>query len=70
MHQGNIPRIKFLVLDRVHPNRGGDWDKILLQRETRWIVALQATLPPGLNDYISYRPFLEGFTSGTWEGLG
>lgn len=71
VHQGNFPRIKFLVLDRVHPNSsGGDWDKILLQKETRWIVALQATSPPGLNDCISYRPFLEGFTSGIWEGLG
>lgn len=71
IHQGIFPKINILVLNRVHPNnRGGDWDKVLLQKETRWIVALQATSPPGLNDCISYRPFLEGFSSGTWEGLG
>lgn len=71
IHQGNFPKIRFSALNRIHPNtRGGDWDKTLLQRETRWIVALQATLPSGLNDCISYRPFLEGFTSGVWEGVG
>lgn len=51
VHQGKFPSITFLVLDRVHPSaRGGDWDKTLLQRETRWIVTLWATSPPGLID--------------------
>lgn len=68
VHGGTFPRISFLILDRVHPNtRGGDRNKILLQRESRWIQSLSATVSPGLNDIISYRPFLEGFSSGGWE---
>lgn len=71
VHQGKFPNIRFLILDRVHPSgRGGDWDKVLPQRETRWMVFLRATSPPGLNNSVSYHPFLEGFTSGWWEGKG
>lgn len=67
-HQGISPKISFIVLDRVHPNtRGGDWNKTLLQRETQWIVRLNATCPPSLNSTISYKPFLEGFSSGACE---
>lgn len=63
-HRGKLPYIKFLILDRVHPNnRSGDWNRALLQRETHWIVYLDATSPPGLNDMVSYCPFLEGFSS-------
>lgn len=54
----------------VHPGlQGGDWNKTLLQVEQRWIFRLHATRTPGLNDAISFRPFLEGFTSGgsEWE---
>lgn len=64
-HTGNFPRVSFFILYRVHPGlRSGDWNKILLQKEQKWIYRLQATKPPGLNDAISFRPFLEGFTSG------
>ena len=70
-HYGKIPRIKFLILDRIHPdNRGGDWNRSLLQRETRWIVSLNATCAPGLNEVVSYRPSLEGIPSGGWWGIG
>lgn len=68
IHGGKFPDIKFLILDRVYPNpRGGDWNKTLLQHETCWIAFLKANQPPGLNDVVSFRPFLEGFTSGEWE---
>lgn len=68
IHDGKLPDIKFLILDRIHPNtQGGDWNKILLQRETRWITNLRANQPPGLNEVVSFRPFLEGFNSGGWE---
>lgn len=68
IHAGSFPRIKFLVLDRVHPpQRGGDWDKRLMQIESRWIFYLGATSPPGLNDSLSFKPFLDGFVSGGWE---
>ncbi|XP_040178452.1 uncharacterized protein LOC120911183 [Rana temporaria] len=67
-HDGHFLGVKFLILDRVHPNpRGGDWNKILLQLETRWIAELEANHPPGLNEQISFRPFLEGFSSGGCE---
>ena len=68
VHPDKFPKIKFLILDRIHPNpRGGDWNKTLLQMELRWIYRLKATEPPGLNDFISFRPFLEGFMSGGME---
>lgn len=67
-HHGIFPGIQFLILDRIHPNpRGGDWNKVLLQREVRWIVDLAATSLLGLNEQFSYRPFLEAFTSGECE---
>lgn len=68
VHSGVFPKIKFLILDRNHPNlRGGDWNKSLLQLELRWIYNLKATRPPGLNDAVCFRPFLEGFNSGGIE---
>lgn len=71
VHQGIFPKIGFLALDRIHPNpKGGDWDKTLHQRETCWIVALRATVAPGLNSHMSYRPIFEGYKSGVWEGEG
>lgn len=60
-----VPKISFTALDRVHiPDRGGDWNKILLQLEQRWIFRLQATSFPGLNKSIFFTPFLRGFSSG------
>lgn len=64
-HAGICPNFQFLILDLIHPNaRGGDWNKLLLQREACWIMELNATHLPGLNTQLSYRPFLEGFDSG------
>lgn len=64
-HDYKVPKVSFTVLDRVHiPDRGGDWNKILLQHEQRWICRLQATIFPGLNKSISFAPFLKGFSSG------
>lgn len=68
MHGGKFPHITFLILDRVHQSgRGGDWNKRLLQCELRWIFDLNATSPPGLNEAMNFRPFLEGYTSGGWD---
>lgn len=64
-HGGSFPRIKFLILDRVYPGlRGGDSNKTLLQQGQRWIFRLNAITFPGLNEMISYKPFLEGIVSG------
>ncbi len=56
---GSPSSLRAVVLESVPPNiRGGDRVKKLLQRETFWIVTLQATKPPGLNDEVDYLPFL------------
>lgn len=58
-HGRDPDSVKFIVLDRVHPGpRGGDWDRQILQLESRWIYKLQATVPPGLNEYNNYKCFL------------
>lgn len=60
-----MPKVFFTALDRVHiPDQDGDWNKTLLQREQRWIFRLRATTYPGLNESISFAPFLQGFASG------
>lgn len=55
--QPNVAR--FLVLEIVpeYP-RGGDWDSAILRRETHWIERLNALNPPGLNEALSYKPYL------------
>lgn len=69
VHREAFPKISVLVLDRLHHNpRGADLNKLLLQREMRWISTLNATSPPGLNEILSFKPFLQGFTSGGYEG--
>lgn len=51
---------KFAALDIVYADsRGGDFDKRVLQRETQWIHKLRATVYPGMNDMISFKPFLQ-----------
>lgn len=58
-HEYNFTGIKFLPLTIIEcPDRGGDWDQLLLQAETRWIFRLKADCPPGLNECISYASFL------------
>lgn len=58
-HLYKIDSLKFMALDRIHPIRGGDFDKSILPTESSWIFNLKATRPPGLNDSISYAPFLQ-----------
>lgn len=58
-HNYDFIGFKFFPLAIVPPpDRGGDWNKILLQAESRWIFKLRATSPPGLNEGISFAPFL------------
>lgn len=69
VHSEHFPKVSVLVLDHLHQTpRGGDLNKLLLQREMRWISNLNATSPPGLNEILSFKPFLRGFTSGGYEG--
>lgn len=49
LHGGQFPRVKFLALDWIHPSlRVGDLNKLLLQRELKWIHLLKATHFPRL----------------------
>lgn len=58
-HRFDNSVVKFLVLEVVQSNpRGGDWDRSILQRESLWIERLNATIPPGLNESVSYKAFL------------
>lgn len=59
-HNHNLKMIGFFALEYIPPHeRGGDIDKKLLQIEAKWIYLLQATRYPGLNEGISYKPFLQ-----------
>lgn len=63
-HNYKLPNVTFTVLQKVQiPERGGDWNKVLLQKEQKWIFHLQAMSPPRLNESISFAPFLSGFSS-------
>lgn len=46
--------------------QGGNWDQRILQAETRWIFHLNACTPPGLNDALSFGPFLQAIF---WDPL-
>lgn len=58
-HNHNPAMLGLYALAHIPLNeRGGDADKRLLQIEAQWIYTLRATQYPGLNENISYKPFL------------
>ena len=58
-HNVSSPSFTAIGLDVVPPSaRGGDKQRILNQKESRWIYALQATVYPGLNDSLDMVAFL------------
>lgn len=58
-HKHDTSMTQFMVLERiVEDPKGGNIDKKILQWEARWIFSLNATSPPGLNEALSYKPFL------------
>ncbi|OCT98791.1 hypothetical protein XELAEV_18011025mg [Xenopus laevis] len=58
----HVSQLKWKVLEVVNrPPRGGDWDKLMLQREARWIVKLECTKPKALQ-YVDDL----GHQSGNW----
>lgn len=69
VHGVKFPQIKFLILDCISTlsSRGGDWNKILLQMELRWIHNLKAKSLPGLNEATCFKSFCDGFSSGWTE---
>lgn len=67
VHAGSFPGVSFLVLDWIHQNpQGGDLNK-LIKWELQWISDIHAFKPPGLNEAFNFKPFLKGFTSGSFE---
>lgn len=58
-HKNDTSMVCFTVLEKIREDpRGGNIDQKLLQREVKWIFKLNATHAPGLNDSLSFRPFL------------
>lgn len=58
-HQFDATKMIFFALEHIPTNeRGGDVDKLLLQRETKWIFNLSTTKHPGLTDALSFKPYL------------
>lgn len=58
-HRFNSEAVQFMVLETIlEDTRGGKGVAIILQQEILWIERLNATIPPGLNEVLSYRPFL------------
>lgn len=59
MHPKNPLCIKFCVVEMIKSKgRRGDVDKLLQQKETEWIYRMKTMSPSGLNDILSYKPFL------------
>lgn len=58
-HPDNPFNIQFSVIESIKKNgRGGDIDRLLQQKESTWIYRLKSLSPQGLNDILSFRPFL------------
>lgn len=55
----SLNRLRIMAIEVIpRTARGGDRLKLLLQRETFWIVTLKATTFPGLNEEVDFSPFL------------
>lgn len=58
-HNCNPELLRVKGIDRVlQDKRGRDWKRILAQEEVKWIYTLQTMAPLGLNDALSFKPFL------------
>lgn len=58
MQGHNSNQLRWLVLQIVNtPPRGGDFNRILLQNEIRWIDRLNTMAPMGLNEDINFSCF-------------
>lgn len=58
-HDCNARLLRVRGIDRILiGERGGNWRKILAQREAKWIYTLDTVSPKGLNDNISFAPYL------------
>lgn len=55
----NPKHLRFMAIDCIKPDgRRGNWDRLLLQRETYWIFTLKTMIPNGINEQLLFTPFL------------
>lgn len=58
-HDSNASGLKVKGIDKAFRGpRGGNWKKTLTQMESRWILYRDTIQPKGLNEIISFAPFL------------
>ncbi|CAJ0944875.1 unnamed protein product [Ranitomeya imitator] len=58
-HNSNAKLLKVIGIDKVYiDQRGGNWRKNLAQLEAKWIFKINSVQPHGLNEVLSFAPFL------------
>ncbi|CAJ0947477.1 unnamed protein product [Ranitomeya imitator] len=69
LHGGDTKVMRFMGIDKIDmPIRGGDLDRLLLQREASWIFTLDTCHPRGLNDQINFVCFFVNQNAGATAG--
>lgn len=59
VHNCNSKVLKVKGIDKLNPDgRGGDLKQKLAQLEARWIMKIDSLQPKGLNEVVSFAPFL------------
>lgn len=55
----NVSALRYIGIEKVNkPLRGGNQERLLLQRETFYIYSLNTLAPSGLNEEFDIKPFL------------
>ncbi|XP_075442459.1 uncharacterized protein LOC142487291 [Ascaphus truei] len=58
-HASDFTLLQAFAIEKVSLGlRGGDLERALLRRESRWIVQMDSMMPRGLNDYLGFSMFL------------
>lgn len=58
-HPSDPLQVHFMGIDLIPRTvRRGNWDKLILQRETQWIHRLDIVHPKGLNEQLNYTCFI------------
>lgn len=69
-HNHSLCDLHYMAIETVNmPQRGGNRDRILQQRETYWIHSLNTLISNGLNEEISFSRFLWTEYNSLWFAL-